>query len=492
MSSASDSANASNDTTALVFADEDQQRFALHSRDRNPMHVSALAARRTLTGRQVVHGIHTVMHALERARLSVGIGGRRIQCGFLHPVSVGDPVTFTQVDEADGRTRLLASVRGLVCTEIEIDADAGAPTAETAAWRIGAGEAPTLRTIGELADPLDDEPALQQGAIFDLQPWTDGLASEFPRAAALVGSSALTALARLSYFVGMVCPGMHSVFSSLQFRVTPGQGGQLQLRVRRWDPRFRLFTIDFRGELAGELRAFQRPRPQRQPTAAEVAALVPADEFQGLRALVVGGSRGLGETTAKIICAGGGQACVTHAAGRDDALRVAADVNGAGRGRCAVAPLDLSRPFAGVPGVDPTALNCVFYFATPQIYTKRRHVFSRQAFDEFVGFYLERFHELCMWLDGAPRSQTAVVYLPSTVFIDERPKGMTEYAMVKAAAEVLADDLDRGLERVRIVHSRLPRMATDQTTSILGVSTASNLDVLVNVVRQMSSAISSL
>ena len=70
---------------------------------------------------------------------------------------------------------------------------------------------------------------------------------------------------------------------------------------------------------------------------------------------------------------------------------------------------------------------------------------------------LDRFHELCLWLDSADRPIR--VYLPSTVFITERPKGMTEYAMAKAAAEVLADDLNRSLNNVRIVHTRLPRLA---------------------------------
>lgn len=474
----------------VQFTDDDQQRFAAQSRDRNPMHVSAVAARRTLTGRQVVHGVHTLLHALERAQLPPAPGSRLVQCNFLHPVSVGDPVSFSQEVGAGGRTRLLASVRGLVCTEVEID-DAPAPVpADGTAWADGPAE--TVRAMGELAEPLDEEPAAQRGVVFELARWADTLPAAFPRAAALVGAPALTALAQLSYFVGMVSPGLHSVFSSLRFRVTPDAAAPLRLRVRRWDPRFRLFTVDFHGAVAGELRAFQRPRPQRQPSAAEVAALVPAGEFAAVHALVVGGSRGLGESSAKIVCAGGGSAWITHAAGRDDALRVAADVNGAGRGRCEVAPLDLSRPFTGVPGVDPAALNCVLYFATPQIYTKRRDVFSREAFDQFAGFYLERFHELCLWLEAAPRTTPALVYLPSTVFIDERPKGMTEYAMVKAAAEVLAADLNRSLERVRIVHTRLPRMATDQTASILGVSTASNLDVLLGVVRQMSSAISSL
>jgi hypothetical protein len=112
-------------------------------------------------------------------------------------------------------------------------------------------------------------------------------------------------------------------------------------------------------------------------------------------------------------------------------------------------------------------------------------VFDRTAFDTFVGFYLDRFHALCRWLESAGREVPVRVYLPSTVFIDERPKGMTEYAMAKAAAEVLADDLNRSLAHVRVLHTRLPRMATDQTASILAVAVASNVGALLPVLRTM-------
>ena len=77
------------------------------------------------------------------------------------------------------------------------------------------------------------------------------------------------------------------------------------------------------------------------------------------------------------------------------------------------------------------------------------------------------------------------VFVPSTVFIDERPKGMTEYAMAKAAVEVLCVDLQRNLRRVTIVVQRLPRLETDQTATLVAVKHASNADTLLPLVNQM-------
>ena len=65
-----------------VFSDADQQWFAAASGDGNPMHVDAVAARRLLSGRQVVHGMHTLVQALELWRPTSGLQPRQVKCCF--------------------------------------------------------------------------------------------------------------------------------------------------------------------------------------------------------------------------------------------------------------------------------------------------------------------------------------------------------------------------------------------------------------------------
>jgi hypothetical protein len=78
-----------------------------------------------------------------------------------------------------------------------------------------------------------------------------------------------------------------------------------------------------------------------------------------------------------------------------------------------------------------------------------------------------------------------VVFYPSTVFVDERPKGMTEYAMAKAAAEVLIADLAKRLRHVQPVAHRLPRLATDQTAGLFAAGGDGNAQVLLPVMREL-------
>ncbi len=48
-----------------TFTSEDQIAFAELSGDYNPLHMDAVASRRMLFGSQVVHGIHTLLWALD-------------------------------------------------------------------------------------------------------------------------------------------------------------------------------------------------------------------------------------------------------------------------------------------------------------------------------------------------------------------------------------------------------------------------------------------
>ncbi len=466
----------------LTFVPSDPQWFATLSHDWNPMHVDPVAARRLLSGRQVVHGIHTLLAALEFWHAEPGDCRASVQCEFSNPVHVGDTAVFTRLDESTDRSVIVAEVDGLACTRVVIDA-AGLPPGSGATWRPARAIA-----VGVVDAPLDEPPAAQVGCSYVLAPsGAEELAQRFPNAATALGSQRIAALATLSRFVGMVCPGLHSVFSSVAFALdAPTVGDELTFFVSKFDARFRLFIIAFDGCLRGELRAFVRPPPQPQPSMREVRARVAPGEFGGTRSLVIGGSRGLGETVAKILGAGGGEVIATHAAGAADAQRVADEINAGGPGRCTTLKLELTCDRFDAFGIDVASLTAVYFFATPRIFRRKTGVFDRALFDDFVAFYLERFTALCEWLQHGARERPIKVYLPSTVFISNRPKGLTEYAMAKAAAEVLAADLNRSLPNVSVVFSRLPRLATDQTASIMQLATESTLDALLPIVRELN------
>ncbi len=216
-----------------------------------------------------------------------------------------------------------------------------------------------------------------------------------------------------------------------------------------------------------------------------VTARVAGTPFAGQRALVIGGSRGLGEVVAKIVAAGGGHPVISFREGRQEAERVAAEIRQAA-GACDVISYDALRPadeqLAGVGAVD----SC-YYFATAKIFQRKSALFEPDKFRIFLNYYVDGFFALCSALAQQNTGKVTIFY-PSTTAPDAPTAGIVEYAMAKAAGETLVDQLNMFLPSVHVISQRLPRIATDQTATV-GVASARNaLDVLLPIVHEVQQA----
>jgi NAD(P)-dependent dehydrogenase (short-subunit alcohol dehydrogenase family) len=213
-----------------------------------------------------------------------------------------------------------------------------------------------------------------------------------------------------------------------------------------------------------------------------VSARVRHGAFAGQRALVVGGSRGLGEVTAKILAAGGGYPIITYNHGRPEAEAVAAEIRQAG-GECDVVRYDALAPAASqLDGIG--AVDGAYYFATGKIFQRKSELYEPETLRTFLRYYADGLYNLCTALaancDGGIR-----IFYPSTAAIDEPVTAAAEYAMAKAAGETLARYIDALRPNVHIVSRRLPRILTDQTATV-GVARAHDaLDVMLPIVYEV-------
>ena len=466
---------------ALHFSLGDCQRFSRLSGDVNPMHLDEVVARRLVAGRVVVHGSLVLLRALEQvaARHAPPIAG--LSCEFANPVCVGDEATVV-VQPGPVEDRVSVMVGAQVCAAIRLTRRApDASLAEPDAAATVSGPA-----FGELAEPLSRPAEGWLGESGSVALSEADFAADFPATCAWIGVMAVRSIAAASYVVGMVCPGLHSIASSYRFTFHDAATvpSVLGFTVERYDARFQLFQLRLTGSVTGVAKAFVRPAPTEQPSVRELSALVGRGEFAGVRSLVVGASRGIGEATAKLLAAGGGSVVLTWAGGELDCQRVAADITAEG-GQCTVV-----RFRAGTD--DPAALlreigpvDHAYYFPTPRIFRKAAGAFDRRRFDEFIDIYAGPFAALCEALNGQARPGTTRVFHPSSTAVAERPRGVTEYAMAKAAVELLAEDLDRTLQHITIIGTRLPRIATDQTATVFEVAAATAADVMLPIIRQM-------
>ena len=465
-----------------TFDIADQIRFAEASGDRNPMHLDAVAARRTPAGAPVVHGVHILLWALEVLARSDAEKKpvRRLTARFKRFVAVDEAAALTVTKRTESSVWLDLAVAGLTSAQIAVDF--GAP--------VSRAEAPSGEAVSAPATPRDlafeQMDGLAGRLAFAAPPET--VAAMFPAASGWLGPRRLAGLAGTTLLVGMVCPGLHSMYSSLIVDACDDrdpQADHLHFKVERTDPRFRMVRMRVAGGgWVGAVDAFARLPPVPQASSHALLGVVGPSEFAGSLALVVGGSRGLGELTAKLLAAGAAKVVITYRVGANEAEAVASDIRAAG-GLCDTLAYDASEPAETQLAKFGAAPTHAYYFATPPIYKAQSALFSRERLNAFLDVYVDGFFDLAQAL-RARRNDVSLFY-PSSVFVAERPRGMIEYAMAKAAGETLCSEMNATWAPAHVTVERLPRLLTDQTASVTETDLPSPVGCLTPVVRETQS-----
>jgi NAD(P)-dependent dehydrogenase (short-subunit alcohol dehydrogenase family) len=189
---------------------------------------------------------------------------------------------------------------------------------------------------------------------------------------------------------------------------------------------------------------------------------------------VIGGSRGIGEATSKLLAVGGAEVWLTYHRGARDAEAVVADIRASGH-RAEALACDAADPaWPVLAAIRPTHF---YYFATPPI-------FSGSDAPAFTQFYVTAFGALVEKL--IPHGLTHALY-PSSVAVESAPAGMEDYAIAKAAGEALCRTLEKSHPGLTILAPRLPRLATDQTATFALVEAGSPADIMLPLLHQLSS-----
>jgi hypothetical protein len=452
-----------------TFTLEDQLEFARFSGDRNPIHIDPVAARRTLTGQCIVHGMHGLLWALEALLLKHALCVTHFKIRFLKPVFLNELVVCSYNPkknritlETEGVVLVTIAVTLGTATPVELDDEAPrAHPAQPDSPSFSQCIAPGSRSL-ELAG----EPAIA-GKLFPAFCQTYGLAT-----AADLGAA--------SYLVGMKCPGEHSLFASLTGVIAPA-ANPYGYSVVESDERFSLILLAFQGKaLSAGIEAFYRPQPTQRQSIAQLGQHVSTDEFKSVRALMIGGSRGLGEVVAKLIAAGGGEVTITYHVGKADAQTVCQDITDWG-GTCTYTQYTASASFN--TGINYSQFNQIYYFATPKIIGKRASAFDQAQRHSYQTAYVEAFKTLCKKVLST--QQPCTVFYPSTVFIDATPKGLEDYAAAKLEGEAFCTHVNAQQSPAKILIRRLPQLATDQNQALVDNQMTDLVDCLLPAIRAM-------
>lgn len=466
-----------------VFTSGDQLVFAKLSGDFNPLHMDPVLSRRLLFGKQVVHGLHTLLWSLDhhlesyagllelkivKADFKIGIGvGQTVDCRYdaadkynleIHLESDGTPAAWFQL--------ILAAAEGLQPADLPHYSEKPLKCRERSPLDV----ATATGSLGLYVDPED-------------------AARLFPNLVRCLPALQLAALLATTRLVGMECPGLHSIFSGLHLRFdsTDSPGTEMNYQVKTCSEKLALVLMEVDGAgISGRIKAFLRPVPFEQATIPVIGREVEPGEFSDQQALIVGGSRGLGEVTAKLLAAGGAEVVITYFRGADDAGKIVDEILSHGA-KAVCHPLDVRvqpKNLSDLTGNSQKPLY-LYYFASPPIFDAAKGRFSTRRLAAFLDYYVTGFLRIANNLSGTLPGLQKVFY-PSTSAIGELPPDMAEYATAKAVGEILCEFLQKLNPGLLIHKPRLPRTATDQTVSLLPVDNQDPVQVLLPHLRKLN------
>jgi acyl dehydratase len=451
------------------FLLNDQFAFARFSGDKNPIHLDKIAARRTLHGQCIVHGMHSLLWALDSLAKEKHITSTKIGVRFLKPIFLGEEV-YCVWSEINKQLSILISETTFAIIDLEIGEIT--PNNEI------------LTPIKEVPRSVPRELTFLECSKLSNQPFKiygdTNLANRlFPSFSDLYGIAIACEIGAISQIVGMECPGLHSLFTGLTVEIKRNNIKPV-FGVSKIDKRFNLLKISVNGNtLVAMIESFLRPKPSKNLNISKLSKLVKKNEFKNINALIIGGSRGLGEVVAKLISAGGGESTISYHVGSIEANKVISEIRAWG-GRCKMTQLTIDEK-STLPLIDSN-INQLYYFASPKILGNISKNVDQKMLSSYQLTYVNYFNNICKQL--LSKDSSCSVFYPSTIAIDIPPPGWENYVQAKIEGEKLCMELNKN-DKIDIIAPRLPRMDTDLTQSLIIQKSANNAEIMLPFIREM-------
>jgi NAD(P)-dependent dehydrogenase (short-subunit alcohol dehydrogenase family) len=457
------------------FTHDDSLAFARLSGDYNPIHLDPILARRLLFGRTILHGMHLLLGMADQclSGLTSPLRLTRIVAEFRRPASEGQSIDFAAREHIAGRLREEALFKQISLMTLELQFSPGGPSGIEIPQLESHPTQPQEWSLSEARDRAGHVPLCMDRAL---------AGKLFPNLMRLIPPEQVATLLGMSRLVGMEVPGLNSVLRGLELSDSSNRDEpELTYQVKRVDERFSLVDLQVEAPgLSGTVSAGTRPKPRVQAGYDAIRPLVGSGEFRGERVLVIGGSRGLGETAVKVLAAGGADVRFSYCLGEAEANELGRQITLAGGSAVSfrhdvVEPQGQFKLERALGDWQPTLLG---YFATPHIFAGHGGRYSAELFRTFCDFYVNAFYATFASLPTVRR-----VLYPSTIAIDDPQPNLMEYAAAKAAGESLCRSLAAANPEIRIASPRFGRLNTDQTATLLNIRGADPAGPVLDALR---------
>lgn len=452
-----------------VFTLKDQLDFAEFSGDKNPIHINSLEARRTITGQCIVHGINSLLWALDTLVFSTGVIVRSCKAKFQNSVFLNETVDCFWNKELN---KLSLVSNSIVLCSIKLELG---PVKKVDLMQIPVcktREVPEARSLKECVS-LQSVPLSFYG--------NPEMAQQlFPSFFAVYGKTTTCDLAVLSEIVGMQVPGLNSMFLSVQVNFSENKNAKI-FKIEKSDSRYGTMELAINASTLDALaQVVFRPSPPKSQSIDDLSKQVKKNEFKNVNALIIGGSRGLGEMVAKLIACGGGKSVITYNSGLEDATRLKNEITSHGE-MCEILQLSIGKNSNVLDHFN--GFNQLYYFATPKIFGKRCLGFNEKLYNDFVEVYVKGFAKVCDKIIQG--TEHLAIFYPSSIAIEKPLASLEEYIAAKLEGEEFCKKLNNK-SNMAVYYPRLPRIDTDQTLSLIKTLSADPAEVLLPHLRKMT------
>ncbi len=450
-----------------------QSQFAQFSGDFNPIHLDQIEARKTIAGQPTVHGVHSFLWMLECLIQREESVFTNYNIRFANQLNLEQEVSAFW--DRESKKLKLFGKNDLIHVSVRCE--------DPTSYGVIANKISPVTLSNPITQPIDlDLSAVSVGDTFEnlCGGKKELAASLFPYLTKALGEDVVYEIALLSSIVGMIVPGLHSLFLGLKITFKDGADDQI-ITVNSKHELLGLIKLDYVGiNLDAKIEAFFRPKSVTIPSCEDLSHQLPATlSMTGKKVLVIGGSRGLGAWVAKLVGISGGDVTITFNTGKDDAELVAQDIRSYG-GICDCVHMNVSQDLK--VDVFKTTFDYLFYFATPKISMNKSSVFDEDLHEIFYNFYVRDFKKTVEFF--VPLGVSRVLY-PSTMFIDDAKKEFKEYIKAKMEGEKVCDELSKNYP-VKVIKPRIPPVSTDQTLSLIPTVMENTIDIVLSILALMS------
>lgn len=464
-----------------TFDLDDQNWFAEISGDYNPIHINEIESRKLHSGGILVHGIHTVTWALDcffkknpQNKLDT------LKTKFFKPIYLNQKLSIVFENINNKKHNIKIYDKELLVSII----------LESSGLSLGNKVVDSKyhfdfpKEFKYNDDTNEISISLSKKMILNKYPF-------FCKAVGLEIVSNIIALSRL---VGMECPGLNSLFVGFNInfhKKNVVETNKILWSINKYYGNQAPINISVKSSIMdGIIQAFVRPTPISQLSFLEISKFTKNYiNLDNTTSLIIGGSRGLGEVTSKIIASYGGKVIITYHQGDKEAIEICDDINNKSNKNLATSlKFDVRNPEELFQFLtkNKTIINSIYYFATPKIKGLKSIEIDKSLLELYSEYYTICFSKLLKKMSEYQQDQHKKVFYPSTVFINNFKEELKEYVLAKKNAEEYIEFIKNKLNNISIYVERLDILKTDQNNSIFSVDVKEPHVIMNKIVIKMN------